>query len=215
MPYIDKRIQKVYIPRKGIGYVAKDNIEEGTIIIKETPAYWVPNLETDISRMFQLLYIIFTDNDQSKNKQFNKLVPLNLNEIDNNSIKIHNPLIDAEYDSLAKYNPKIYKFFKENYEMNEIYLFCYKYMRNAFEFKNYGPCVLLIGSRLNHSCDPNITFTRHKNTIYYTTNRKISNGDEINITYIKKNLALNKKQRAQRLLNQYGFECKCQKCITN
>ena len=62
---MDHRIQLVNIPNKGRGFIAKQKIPKGTIIIKEYPSYMISEEESIFSDMFQLLYHIINCGDET------------------------------------------------------------------------------------------------------------------------------------------------------
>eukprot|EP00743_Colponemidia_sp_Colp-15_P008679 GILK01009448.1.p1 GENE.GILK01009448.1~~GILK01009448.1.p1 ORF type:complete len:410 (+),score=62.49 GILK01009448.1:170-1231(+) len=67
-------------------------------------------------------------------------------------------------------------------------------------------------SMLNHSCEPNATFTHHRNfVITVTAHRSINVGEEICISYLGKNSKLSVADR-QEALREYGFVCSCSRC---
>lgn len=142
---IHDSIHKVTIPNKGYGYVAKDKIPRGTILIQETPEHELETNEEIFSDIFQLLYIVLTDPDKTKQQKFLNLTP----DMKNVNIFRHfEKPVAAELEKLKNLNPKarkIYKFFKSTYKMDEILLFAAKYISNAFSFGEDGPVMLYTG----------------------------------------------------------------------
>ncbi|KAK7916848.1 hypothetical protein PG985_010456 [Apiospora marii] len=69
----------------------------------------------------------------------------------------------------------------------------------------------LRASRLNHRCAPNIlTNIATDGTITLRARQRILPGDELTMSYIE--LGLTREERRQRLLEDFGFECKCDLC---
>ena len=206
-PAIDPRISKRNIPGKGIGYVAQKDIEPGCIIIREKPAFYIPKDEAITSEIFQLLYQVMTSKDAVQIRKFMKLVPLTP---ENNEQRER---VLEEYNHLQKVDPVLYKYFKDNIELEHLLILCYKYIQNAFRIDGYGPCILLTGACLNHSCIPNVVFTNKKGVIMFKTVRKINKGEEICDHYV--GLLISESKRRERLKSQYGFECTCLRCLAN
>ncbi|KAG9454213.1 hypothetical protein H6P81_007117 [Aristolochia fimbriata] len=77
-----------------------------------------------------------------------------------------------------------------------------------------GTAFFPIQSCMNHSCSPNAkAFKRDEDRdgqAVITTMRLISEGEEITISYIDEDLPYEERQA---LLADYGFVCKCQKCV--
>lgn len=206
---MDSSIEKVIIPGKGYGLVAKENIKSGTVIIREKPAFIIPKDEYIFSEMFQLLYHVLTSDDEDKINQFYNLAP---KEIFNP--KFAKKKIRKELKNIKKikgaYPKIIYNYFC-NYDENELILLFHKYMCNAFKFGNRGPSLLFNGTMLNHSCVPNIIYGIKDNKMHFTTVRDIEKGEELTDSYI--NIKIHYKKREKRLKKQYGFECKCERCL--
>lgn len=204
--FIDSRIFKCEIKDKGIGYIAKEDIESGSVLIREKPAFFIPKEEPITSELFQLLYQVVTSKDSSKVNKFMNYVPLQLDYNDNRE-KILN-----EYNRLQKVNPTLYRYFSEHIEFEDLLLLANKYIRNAFRIERYGPCILLTGSCLNHSCIPNVVLKNKKGVVIFKTVRKIAQGEEICDHYV--DLCISETERRKRLKDQYGFDCRCCRCLT-
>lgn len=201
MVYLDRRLKKTDIPNKGYGFIAKEQIKAGEVLIKETPSVTIQE-DKIYSEFFQLLYL-FLSNSQLK-EQFKKLAP---NTIEN--LPIDESTIIKEFKKVLANNNTIYEFFTNNYTLDEIMIYCAKYMCNAFEFKD-KPVILFTGTILNHSCLPNVIFGEKDNQMCFMAVRDIEKGEEINDSYIDITLPTNK--RRTELKNQYGFECCCERC---
>ena len=86
-----------------------------------------------------------------------------------------------------------------------------KYKRNAFSF-NMNPGILFYATKLNHSCNPHVKYYPSENNIMiFETIRPINANDEVFDSYISSNLT--REERQTTLMNRYGFECKCEKCM--
>jgi len=201
MDFIDSIISKQEIPGKGYGFFATETIPASTIIIKETPGIMIKR-KVISSELFELLFIVL--NDDKLLKQFMKLCPESLKDY-----RINEKSILKELKSIKSSNLVIYKFITENFDMNDILLYCAKYMCNAFDFKG-KPVILFTGTLLNHSCLPNVIFGQKDNQMHFITTRKIMKGEEINDSYI--DITSSREQRYKELKDQYGFICKCTRC---
>nr|AEX63135.1 putative SET domain-containing protein [Moumouvirus Monve] len=179
MLFIDSRLEKTIIKGKGKGFIAKDDIPANTIILREEPDFCLEVNENTMSDIFELLYKIFTSNDNNKINRFLDLTPSSLHNFSH--------YYDKTFEELGKLkNTKlnyIYEFFKNNYNHDEITLFCVKYMCNAFEFNN-ACSILYVGRIFNHSCLPNIIFYRVKNVMCFMTIVEVKKGDELVDNYV-------------------------------
>lgn len=202
MVYIDRRLKKTIIPNKGYGFIAKELIKAGEIIIKETPSITIQENEI-YSDIFQLLYLILSD--QQLKEKFKTLAP---DTIDNISINESNIMNELKKKVSSK-NNILYEFFAQNFSAKEIMIYCAKYMCNAFEFQN-KPVILFTGTMMNHSCLPNVIFGEKDNQMCFMTVRDIDKGEEICGSYIDITLPTNK--RKKHLKEQYGFDCSCKRC---
>eukprot|EP01079_Euglenida_sp_SAG-EU17-18_P000085 gene85-357_t len=71
--------------------------------------------------------------------------------------------------------------------------------------------LLLWGSLLNHSCNPNATYTSQGDTLTFYTRNPVRKGDALTISYID-TAGPCKKQRRRQLQQQYFFVCRCEMC---
>ncbi|KPM06989.1 SET domain-containing protein [Sarcoptes scabiei] len=72
-------------------------------------------------------------------------------------------------------------------------------------------CQCLVGSLINHSCVPNTNWEFQDGWIRFITNRTITKGEEITITYgPNKEIAYDRRQER---LNHYFFACHCAICL--
>lgn len=72
-------------------------------------------------------------------------------------------------------------------------------------------------SRLNHSCIPNAQGNFHEDMEKFNIHatRDIAADEEVLISYLKEPVVSLLKQRQERLLEGYGFECDCPACDTS
>lgn len=208
--YIDRRIKKTLIPQKGYGFIATDFIPKHTIILTEHPSFRIDNYKSNTHEIFELIYVILTSNNENNKNKFLKYLPKTM---DKNFTAISKKITD-EFKNLKLKNPHIYKYLNSNYSMNDIILFCLKYVCNAFNFFEDGPIILLNGSIFNHSCNPNIIFGKNNESkMVFITIKDINKGEEIQNCYI--DIFKSTIERKKNLLNQYGFICKCDRCNKN
>jgi SET domain-containing protein len=66
---------------------------------------------------------------------------------------------------------------------------------------------------LNHSCLPNVIFGRSGTDYVFVTVRDIEANEEICDNYC--DITLDRSSRQSYLSNQYGFTCKCDRCLKN
>jgi hypothetical protein len=173
----------------GLGTYTKIDLPEGTIIMKETP---VRLNEPNDYRTYQFKMI--KKLLAYHKKDFLKLVP---DAIDSHA-KFDEELMQEGRD---KFFPKM--------PMDLLKLYYLKYKRNAFSFDG-NPGILFIATRLNHSCEPNITYYREGNHMIFKTKQLIRAGEELFDSYISTDMS--KGERKEALLRRYGFDCQCCKC---
>jgi hypothetical protein len=89
------------------------------------------------------------------------------------------------------------------------HLYYTKYKRNNFGFGD-NPGFLFYGTKMNHSCDPNIHYEKDCDHMVFRATRNIQPGEELFDSYI--NSSMSKSDRQQELLRRYGFQCTCNKC---
>lgn len=82
-----------------------------------------------------------------------------------------------------------------------------------------GTAMYALACKMNHSCNPNVILVykrqsgwgrQHPLTAFCIALRDISEGEELTISYIDVHLSLAERQAS---LTNYGFECKCEKCV--
>ena len=69
-------------------------------------------------------------------------------------------------------------------------------------------------SMLNHSCEPNAYRSFYKNdssVCFIKATRDIEKDEEVTISYV--DLLMNVKERRESIRGQYGFECRCKRCL--
>ncbi|XWV25905.1 SET domain protein [Tupanvirus soda lake] len=208
---MDRRIKVEILPNKGKGLVATNNIPSNTIIIKELPAFKIPENEFIFCDIFQLLYTIMNSTNIENKNKFISLLPNNTNNFLHHKKKFLKALKNLS-TTKNKHAKRIYSYFINNFTEDEIALLCTKYMCNAFEFGNEGPVILLLGTLMNHSCDPNVKFAKENGYMVFRTSKNIKTGEELCDNYI--NTKLPKNERQEMLKQRYGFICKCCKCTS-
>ncbi|CCC69117.1 hypothetical protein NCAS_0C01270 [Naumovozyma castellii] len=75
----------------------------------------------------------------------------------------------------------------------------------------FGYWIFPRASYFNHSCDPNLTKTRKGRTMFFTLNRDIDVGSELDIDYSGV-LSLPVKERRKFLHDSWFFDCQCDRC---
>jgi SET domain-containing protein len=176
-----------------IKIIAKENIKKGNKILIEEAIY----KEKDI---IYLLYIILKNKDDINIKN---LYPRNNNNFINNSTysQLLYKLINNYYDKkIRKYLLMI--------DNNTIYFYYFKILYNAFDMNGYS-AILPIGSKMNHSCKPNVYFYQKNNMMYFEALIDIKSGDELCYSYLRNYKFINQKDKQTYLFNHYNFYCKC------
>ncbi|KAI2810113.1 hypothetical protein BLOT_001269 [Blomia tropicalis] len=77
--------------------------------------------------------------------------------------------------------------------------------------KSIATCQCLVGSLINHSCDPNVEWDFKNGCIVYTTTRNIEKGEEINNSY-GPHRSTPFIERQNLLASNYYFNCRCSIC---
>jgi SET domain-containing protein len=172
----------------GIGVFTKKFIPKNTIILKEKPFYLKE--ENNDLYPFKLIKKLLKE----KKKDFLNLVP---NKIDGNAIFDEN-LLD-----------RAHKQFFQNTDKELLRLYYLKYKRNAFKFDG-NPGILFYGTKMNHSCSPNVRYYRSGNKMIFETTKDIQANEEIFDSYIP--TILSREERKEMLLRRYGFDCNCNNC---
>ena len=73
-----------------------------------------------------------------------------------------------------------------------------------------GTGLYLLGSAFNHSCRPSAAFSNVGRALEVRALRSIAAGEEVTVSYVDAGLPL--AQRRQLLMEQFCFECRCEKC---
>lgn len=199
---------------KGRAFVATSDIPAKTVILVEkTKATSFCGAER-YHEMFQILYDIFTAKPQKIRDQFISLAPDSIDKYTIAYAILRNDLANIRV-SASPDAARVRAFFLAM-DPQLLRLYCTKYLRNAFGGRD-GPLVLFRGAMFNHSCLPNVTFIPRRdantdtNTMYFITTRNVLRGEELCDHYV--DLEASKAKRQKRLLNQYGFVCKCVRCV--
>lgn len=85
---------------------------------------------------------------------------------------------------------------------------------NAFAITKKKNGIFPKSSMFNHSCDPNICYGTFFGILVMTTQKNISKGEELNISYIG-NSSLCTAERQKILKRTWDFDCCCTKCVNN
>lgn len=82
----------------------------------------------------------------------------------------------------------------------------------VFDANNLCLGVFLIGSRMNHSCTPNVfaTFNPSLGKLTYQVVRDIAAGEELTTAYV--NTIMRTKAERQAELEKWGVDCTCETC---
>jgi len=172
----------------GLGTYSKVDLPIDTVIVRETPV----RLDEANDRLYPFRIIVKLLKDHRTD--FMKLVP--------NAIDQH-----AKFDDDLIRDGKIAYF--PHTDEDTLKLYYLKYKRNAFSFDG-NPGILFYATRMNHSCEPNVTYYREGDQMVFKTKSAIRKGEEVFDSYISPNGA--KSERQETLLRRYGFECQCCKC---
>lgn len=82
-----------------------------------------------------------------------------------------------------------------------------------YSLNNLDAAIYLLGSHVNHSCEPNISISKdaaRTDPIVVTASADIKAGEELRVCYVNPNLDVN--ERADLLLKNWGFVCTCARC---
>lgn len=177
----------------GMSTFSRENIPVGTIIIREK----INNIRTLTKDSNEYQFALIAHLLKTNNAKFTNLVPFTL---DNTTT--------VDYETIKnrhiKYLPHLSK--------EEATLQFMKYKRNAFSF-NMNPGILFYATKLNHSCNPHVKYYPSENNIMvFETIRQINANDEVFDSYISASLP--REERQTTLMSRYGFECKCDKCMS-
>ncbi|KAF7131479.1 hypothetical protein CNMCM5793_004704 [Aspergillus hiratsukae] len=173
-------------PSKGLGVFAKANIPCGTRVIAE-PA---------------LLEVSGRD--------------ANMNSNANDILQAYESLLPSQqklYLSLHGFACTLYKE-KVERDMRQDWLQLTELHRTVLSIyvANTFGAVFLLGSRINHSCVPNLDFSYNsalgKETFHAI--RDISAGEELTISYINGSNRTRSQRRTE--LDKWGFQCTCEAC---
>eukprot|EP00039_Didymoeca_costata_P022050 m.3580 g.3580 ORF g.3580 m.3580 type:complete len:457 (+) comp2790_c0_seq1:114-1484(+) len=189
------------IPGKGEGWVAGQSIQEGTLVLVETPVAMA--MDSDVTSdcaqsdtaevIIALAKCIKRDEhtwDNIKNlfprpKDLSKLPPWKCDDIElasrvENSLKTLKHVLSSEQRKrlklIVKYNLLSMETFSEQ--------FCYPSKFSA----SSGFGLFVHASYFNHSCQPNVSRFCVGNALYFRTNQFIPTGQELCISYIESEL---------------------------
>jgi len=188
------------IPGRGMGVIALQNLQPGTVILKEAPVIVIDGRLTNFNRIQSIL------------QSFGDLCP----EDQRASLELY----DAEDLHTGEYL-KQFPEFEEELEMRKIV--------RIFDMNNFEVCVdkAKFGihesglypkiARINHSCAPNVIWTWKREDASHrvkmvTVCRPIEEGEEIVLSYIQLADFPAREERIHRLKTGWYFNCDCQVC---
>jgi hypothetical protein len=174
--------KQIAIPGKGQGLVATEEIEKGTRVLSEPPILSVP-------RNSHPSIIL---------KAFEGLKPPAMQALG----QLHRYIAPSRYEMLAQIAKKPIAAMDPNV-LNVIGT----YLNNSL-----GGHIFLQGSRINHSCTPNLEWAWNPNISQGTFHaiKHIKKGEELTISYIFGN-HWTKARRTQEL-RRWDFACSCPSC---
>ena len=209
-------IQENFNSSKGIHYIAKENIKEGTLLIVDIPIVSIYEAEikkfsstfekfqkmgfTSNELAIEILFTIFKDRiefDEEKKYLLNKISQLSCLSLKNANIN------KEERIKNFKYNDDDIKDLISNNAILTI--------RN--DRKKISPIELCYGlyincSFFNHSCEPNCFYFGIANLLIVKAIKDIKKGEELTVSYIEpKPMALRKNE-----LLKWDFTCDCKYC---
>ena len=209
-------IQETFNNIKGIHYIAKENIKEGTLLIVDIPIVSIYEAEikkfsstfekfekmgfTSNELAIEILFTIFKDRiefDEEKKYLINKISQLSCLSLKNANIN------KEERIKNFKYNDDDIKDLISNNAILTI--------RN--DRKKIAPIELCYGlyincSFFNHSCEPNCFYFGIANLLIVKAIKDIKKGEELTVSYIEpKPMALRKNE-----LLKWDFTCDCKYC---
>lgn len=170
---------------KGVGAFATANIPQGTRIIAEEPLTKIERQDSTAKDIIQA---------------FKRLPPSQQRSY----LELHGYACESFRDSVE-------------HEMGQVWQNIPQTDRIVLEIhaaNSFGEGVFLLGSRINHSCIPNVHFawnaTIQKETFHAI--RHITAGEELTIMYINGTNRTRKQRQAE--LSRWGFQCTCPACET-
>jgi hypothetical protein len=198
-------IRKSFINEsKGSGYFATKEIPAGQLVLSESPGYLIDIKLNDRWSLYLMAIADLYENHPQIYQQFEKLVPNEVSPLDLFLSKVDEKLLKE----IVMSNPKLKAI--SQWDSQRLWLHFEKFSRNAFSFHNGQSVILLFkGTLFNHSCHPNVIYFQKDNQMYFVTNRKISQGEELTISYAN---SYKKPFQRQGVLLKYGFICTCSVC---
>lgn len=198
MKMLSNKVEIYRTNNRGWGIRATQDISRGDIILTEEPlSIWDKNFRSD---MFYNIYVALINHP----KKYKKFHPYILPQNKKLTLDIGN-----EFSKIK--DTFVYKYLTENYSLEEIFLFAYKYIQNAFDIPGLGPVILDQGRLFNHSCYPNVIFGRNENKVVFIACRTINKGEELYDNYI--DIKFPYYERQSSLSYRYNFICRCNRCV--
>lgn len=100
---------------------------------------------------------------------------------------------------------------KNRFLMHLCVLHTYIVFCNSFHTELTGG-IYLLRNHFNHSCAPNLLCTTYENKSISITSRRVKKGDQLFISYGEMYWSQSHSGRQQRLSDDFGFQCKCERC---
>ena len=197
------------VPGKGIGCVAKSDIKEGTLVLREYPKLLTPEDDDSVTVKEQAERIIgaFTEMPEEYKKRY---------------FQLHNMYFEfGDDDVLKEWSEGMRQRALSLFQRTNNMTFPNITSKRAFEvwgiyttnFFHNGVCIKM--SRFNHSCRPNATYFWNvdTNTRDLRTLRNVKEGEEMTVSYI--NTTETRDGRQSLLKDRYNFDCNCEGCDLN
>jgi hypothetical protein len=178
----------------GVGTFATRNIPTGSSLLREKPHNLADKYNNDEYKYMLIRKLL--DNPETK-ARFESLVPTSLDPSDENVVP---------YSNIERHH----RTHLPNLTPEQARLYVMKYNRNAFSCNNQ-PGILFTGTRMNHSCNPNVSYHMDGDHMVFKAKRPIRRNEEVFDSYITPTLPHSERQDL--LYRRYGFRCNCDKCM--
>ena len=185
----------------GLGTFATRAIPNGTVILREKPyVVGIDPVEPIYEPETRYVHIQQLLSNPDTHHKFLQMVPL---EIDPND-----PSVPAYSSEMREFHQK----HLPDISPHEMRLYFTKYKRNVFKFGDEIG-FLFYGTRMNHSCAPNVSYYKNGDHMIFQTTRDIAKNEEICDSYIHPQLPVS--ERKSILKERYGFDCQCIQCTND
>ena len=201
---------------KGIHYLAKEDIKEGSLLLVEIPIISI--YEEEIKRFsstfekfqkmgftsnelaIEILFTIFKDRIEFEEEKMNLI----------NKISQLSSLNLKNYNKNKEERIKIFKYDEDNIKdiISNNAILTVRNERNKITPKELCYGLYINCSFFNHSCDPNCFYFGIANMLIVKAIKDIKKGEELTVSYIEpKPMALRKNE-----LLKWDFTCNCKYC---